>query len=213
MTHQALIQALCDDLTPVRTTRVEHHLGRGIAIGGAASLAILVASLGVQPGLDSLPVLAPLAMKLAGSLAVAAMALRAVRELARPVGGAIPLSAPIGLVALMLAGIAIGQLSAAPSQDGVTLWQGASWQSCSLYIAALSLPLMAGIGWALRQQAPVDLRRAGAVAGLAAGSLAAAIYALACSEHSAAFVLLWYSLGIAAATGIGALLGPRFLRW
>ena len=29
----------------------------------------------------------------------------------------------------------------------------------------------------------------------------------------ALFVLTWYSLGIALATGLGALVGPRLLRW
>lgn len=213
MTHQALIQALCDDLTPVQTTSVEHHLGRGVAMGGAASLSILLLSLGVQPGLDTLAGLAPLAMKLTSMLVVAGLALREVRALARPGGRAESLLAPLGLVALVLTAIALGQLSAVPMENSAALVQGGSWQTCSLYIAALSLPLIVGIGWVLREQAPVDLRRAGAVAGLAGGSLAAAIYALACSEHSAAFVLLWYSLGIGAATAIGALLGPRFLRW
>ena len=33
------------------------------------------------------------------------------------------------------------------------------------------------------------------------------------AEVSAIFVLTWYSLGILLAAGIGALLGPRLLRW
>lgn len=39
------------------------------------------------------------------------------------------------------------------------------------------------------------------------------IYALSCTETSSTCVLAWYSVGIAASTAFGALLGPRLLRW
>jgi hypothetical protein len=213
MNHQALIQALCDDLTPVNTASFEQQLGRGIALGGLASMGILLFSLGVQQGLASLSVMIPLAVKLGSMLAIAAIALRAMRSLARPGRPTEPLLAPIGMVALIVLAIALGQGRSAPLHAETVPWLGASWQACSLRITALSLPLMVGIGWALRRQAPVHLARAGAVCGLAAGAISAAIYALACSEPSAGFVLLWYSLGIAGASAIGALAGPRLLRW
>ena len=38
-------------------------------------------------------------------------------------------------------------------------------------------------------------------------------YALSCTELSPAFVAIWYSLGIALAGALGAVLGPRILRW
>jgi hypothetical protein len=82
-----------------------------------------------------------------------------------------------------------------------------------LRIVALSLPITAAIGWAVRRQAPVRLRQAGAAVGLAGGAISASLYALACTETSSAFVLVWYSAGIALSTAIGALLGPRAMRW
>ncbi|PTS89589.1 DUF1109 domain-containing protein, partial [Sphingomonas sp. HMWF008] len=57
------------------------------------------------------------------------------------------------------------------------------------------------------------LRLAGAMAGLAAGGIAATLYGFHCPETAAPFVLTWYSLGIAAAMAIGAAIGPRALRW
>ncbi|WAC24432.1 NrsF family protein [Blastomonas sp. SL216] len=213
MNHQALIQALCDDLTPVKTASFEQQLGRGIGLGGLASMGILLFSLGVQQGLANLSVIVPLAVKLGSMLAIAAIALRAMRSLARPGRPAEPLLAPIGMVALIVLAIALGQSRSTPPQAEAMAWFGASWQACSLRITALSLPLIVGIGWAVRRQAPVHLAQAGAVCGLAAGALSAAIYALACSEPSAGFVLLWYSLGIAGASAIGALAGPHLLRW
>ena len=65
----------------------------------------------------------------------------------------------------------------------------------------------------VRQFAPTRLRATGAVIGLAAGAASATLYSLHCPEAGASFVLTWYSLGIAAATAIGAALGPRLLRW
>jgi len=57
------------------------------------------------------------------------------------------------------------------------------------------------------------LRLTGAAAGLAAGASAATLYGLHCPEVSALFVLIWYSLGMLVAAAIGALAGPRVLRW
>jgi hypothetical protein len=67
--------------------------------------------------------------------------------------------------------------------------------------------------WALRGLAPTRPRAAGLAAGLLAGAIGAFAYALACHEVSVAFVALWYSLGIALSGALGALLGPRLLRW
>jgi hypothetical protein len=51
------------------------------------------------------------------------------------------------------------------------------------------------------------------VGGLAAGGLAAAIYALFCDQDSPLFVATWYVLGVLIVTAIGAAIGSRLLRW
>ncbi|MOA46044.1 hypothetical protein D3C78_1685060 [compost metagenome] len=76
-----------------------------------------------------------------------------------------------------------------------------------------SLPALAALFITLRRGAPTDLVRAGASAGLLAGSLGAAAYAPACVNDGFAFVALWYSAAIAITTTIGAALGPRTLAW
>jgi hypothetical protein len=93
------------------------------------------------------------------------------------------------------------------------LWLGHSWGICPFIVLVLAVPIFAGLLWSFRRLAPTRLHAAGAAAGLAAGAWAATIYCLHCAEASAIFVLTWYSLGILLATGIGALLGPRVLRW
>lgn len=85
--------------------------------------------------------------------------------------------------------------------------------SCVGIIIMASLPPLAAILTAMRSGTPTQLRQAGAVAGSLAGSVGGLAYTLACLNDGAAFVALWYSIAIAAVTAVGALLGPRVLRW
>jgi hypothetical protein len=66
---------------------------------------------------------------------------------------------------------------------------------------------------ALRSLAPTRLRLAGTAAGLAAGAVGASVYQLHCPELAAPFLGTWYVLGILAPAALGALIGPRLLRW
>lgn len=213
MTQAALIEALCADLIPVTPVPPARDIGRGALLGAGATLLAVLAAWGVQPGIDQGQPLAAFLLKAGAMIAIAAIALRSLAAQARPGASPIAMLPGLGLVIAALCFVALGQMLAAHQAGAGQLLYGQSWQACSWRIAALSFPPLGGLFWALRQQAPVDLRRAGATAGLLAGSIAAAVYALACSEQSAAFVLCWYGLGIGIATLAGALAGPRVLRW
>lgn len=65
----------------------------------------------------------------------------------------------------------------------------------------------------MRGLAPTRLALAGAASGLLAGALGALVYALHCTEIAAPFLGIWYVIGMLIPTAIGALLGPRMLRW
>lgn len=213
MNQAALIQALCDDLTPTISTPATQGLSWALLIGGGMALAAMIATLGVQPGLDHGPAQTALLFKAGVTIAVAMLALRSLAAMARPGAAKVPLLPGLaGAVAAMVCA-GLGQMLVAGEAVGGNLVFGASWQACPWRIAALSLPLMASLFWALRRQAPVHLQRTGAVAGLCSGACAAGIYALACPEQSAVFMLLWYGLGIGMATLAGLLAGPRLLRW
>jgi len=67
--------------------------------------------------------------------------------------------------------------------------------------------------WALKGAAPTRPAWAGAGAGLLAGTLGTLVYALHCPEMAAPFLAVWYLLGMAIPTAVGAALGPRLLRW
>jgi len=101
---------------------------------------------------------------------------------------------------------------AAPADRAIALL-GHSWRSCPFNILLLSIPGFIAIFYAMASLAPTRLPFAGAAAGLLAGTLAAVAYCFHCPEMSPAFWSIWYLLGMAIVTAIGALLGPRLLRW
>jgi len=90
---------------------------------------------------------------------------------------------------------------------------GQSARVCPWRILFFALPPLAGLVWAMRGLAPTRLRQAGAAIGLAAGGAGAFIYALACTESTAPFLAIWYTLGMAACAALGWALGPLVLRW
>lgn len=151
--------------------------------------------------------------KLAYAAAMAAAAAWLTAQLARPAARtSAPAKAALGV---LLAAALVGVLSwwATPGEARMSGLLGHSWALCPWFVLALSTPALAGLLWALRQLAPTRLRAAGFAAGLLAGSLGAAAYALACTELAMSFVAAWYTLGILMAGVLGALLGPRVLRW
>jgi hypothetical protein len=77
----------------------------------------------------------------------------------------------------------------------------------------LSAPVFAGVLWAMKGLAPTRLRLAGVAAGLLSGAVGALVYSLHCPELAAPFLGFWYLLGTLIPTAVGALLGPRLLRW
>ena len=210
MTDQELILALAADLRPARPHATERAVALAVAAGGTASLLILVSTLGIQPGLGGQG-LGPFAVKVLYGLTIFAVGAGAALRLARPAAPVPPMAQPLAWAFVMLASLTAFQYYQLQSAAGA--FGGGSWPWCSLRIAALALPILAALLVMMRRQAPVQLRRAGAAAGLAAGALASVIYALACTEQSVGFVLVWYSAGIAAMAAIGWLLGPKLLRW
>jgi hypothetical protein len=90
---------------------------------------------------------------------------------------------------------------------------GDNWMICLPSIPLFAAPILVAILLAMRQGAPTRPALAGAVAGLAAGGLGAALYASHCTDDSPLFVLTWYSVAIALVTIAGAVAGARLLRW
>ena len=211
MKTQDLIAALATGAGPAPRAVAARRLVPAAAVGVVLSAAGALAAFGPAPA-EMLHGLA-LWVKLAYATALAVAAGWLTARLARPVART---AMPWGLCAAVVGVMAVvGVLSfaATPAEDRVTHVFGFSWLMCPWGVLALSLPALAGSVWAMRGLAPTRPRMAGGAAGLFAGALGALSYSLICPEVSLTFVAIWYSLGIALAGLLGALLGPRVLRW
>jgi hypothetical protein len=119
------------------------------------------------------------------------------------------LAAPV-LGMWILAAVALG---GTPQTRWLELVLGQTAAVCPFLITLLAAPVLLGGLWALQGLAPTRLRLAGASAGLLAGAAGACVYAFHCPELAAPFLGTWYGLGMAIPTALGALIGPRVLRW
>jgi hypothetical protein len=206
-----LIDLLAREAGPAPRAVALRRLGPGAFAGLLASAALAAGWLGWVPmALFSEP--APwfkLAYAAALALAGGWLAARLGQPLARLRG---PLLALLLVLASAL-GVGLAAWWLTPEAERLAGVLGHSAAQCPWNVLALSLPALAAALWALRGLAPTRPAAAGAAAGLLAGALGAAGYALSCTELGLGFVATWYTLGVAMAALLGALLGPRLLRW
>lgn len=190
---------------------VGRRIGMAMALGLLAGVAIAFGWLGFIPA-ATYAFAAPW-FKLAYAVAMAGAAVWLTSCLARPGARTEVASAATGLVVLAAAMVGLAAWQATPPEARMQGLLGHSWWECPWFVLTISLPALAALLWALRGLAPTRLRAAGFAAGLLAGAIGAGAYALACTELAMSFVAVWYTLGILGAGAIGALLGPRVLRW
>ena len=173
----------------------------------------LLAVLGVRADLAAALVDPVTTMKWVLPLGVAGLSMALAWRLARPEAraGARPLL--YGPVLLLAAGLVASALASLPVSAWAAAMRGSTRLLCFTSILGLSLGPLAATLWALNRGATTVPNLTGFLAGIGSGGLAAALYALYCNEDAAPFFVLWYGLAILAAGGLGALLGPRALRW
>jgi hypothetical protein len=207
-----LIALLSDNVAPIAKGFAVRRLGKGLVIGCAATAIVMIATLKLRPDLAAALAGTAFWMKFTYTVALAGLGLWIVERQARA-------SADSRLAAILLAVPVLAMLAMAvwqmmrPGADVQGLIMGHTARVCPTLILLLAVPIFAGLLQAMRRLAPTRLTPAGASAGLLAGSASAAIYCFHCPETAAPFVLIWYSLGIALATGLGAFLGRWALRW
>jgi hypothetical protein len=208
-----LIDLLSTNLEPVPRRQVGWILGGAIAVAAAVAVAAMVFAHGIRPDVGQANVWVPLLLKLGFAIGILVPASIYLIRLARP-GGERKIST--GLVALPFAVVmllAAANLAFAPVSHWDHLVTGRDWLECLLSIPIIAVVPFTVLVLVVRRMAPTDLVRTGALAGLVAGSISAAGYALHCVDDSMPFVALWYGGTIALCTLAGAKLGPRLLRW
>lgn len=213
MKTDELISMLARGAEAVEPDALRRRYATALGWGAFGATLLMAILLGVRPDLAEATRLPMFWVKLAFPVALLATALLAVLRLSRPGVrlGRVPaaMAAPV-LAMWLLAAIVL--LGAAPGERG-DLVLGRSAASCPFAIALLSVPLFCSALWALKGLAPTNLALAGAASGLLAGAGGALVYALYCPEMAAPFIAVWYLLGMLIPAALGALLGPRLLRW
>jgi len=214
MNTEDLIESLASDIKPVPRSLARVRMAFAVIAGGLGAIVLLSLLWGIRPDLDIAMAGMMFWMKTGYTASIALVGLAATIVLTRPEARAprwlwLAL-APVALFAILAA----QEMMEAPSSNAqMEVWLGNSWLVCPAIVLSLSLPIMATLMYAARTLAPTRLRLTGAVIGLASGGVAATIYCLHCPETTATFALSWYTLGIALAAGVGAILGPKVLRW
>jgi hypothetical protein len=213
MKTDEFISILAKRAGPVEERAAARRFTTALGWGVCGAMLIMAIKLGVRPDFTAAMHLPMFWMKLAFPLAGAAAALHAAMLLGRP--GMRTSWEPRLIAALLsvvwLAGAMV--LLEASAEQRAALIRGISWKVCPFNIALISIPVWAAAMWAMKGLAPTRPALAGATAGLLAGTLGIAVYALHCPEMDAPFLAIWYVLGMSVPVAAGALAGPLLLRW
>jgi hypothetical protein len=213
MKTEELINMLGTNLESVKGGELRNALTIGVAIGAVAAFCLMLAIFGVPSDPFRGQHFVVKGVALAFTLGLAAAGVRFLIRSARP--GETTRKPLIGIGLLCLAFLAAGIVSLLLTERGA--WSGMifgpQWAACLICIPLFAIAPYISLVWALRKGAPTNLRRTGAVAGLVAGALGAAIFAFHHPGGSIPFIALWYGGPIVLCALAGAVLGPRLLRW
>ena len=206
-----LIELLAKDNAPQWSFRMLFSVA--LICGVAAAGVLFFAMIGVRHDFLSAAETMRFLMKFVVTLTLAAGALGLAQAMARPGAafGAWPwllAAAP----ALLIIAVAI-ELLVVPPEAWTARLVGQNASFCLKVIPFLSLGPLALLILALRRGAPSNPGRAGTLAGLASGAIAAAFYAAHCPDDSPLFVAAWYGIAVTIMAGVGYLAGRRLLRW
>ncbi|MBA2722746.1 MAG: DUF1109 domain-containing protein [Methylibium sp.] len=203
-----LLDRLASESSVSHLRAVSTRMRAWLAAAALAALALALLWLGPREDIASAVGTPMFWTKIAFPVALAALAWVTLRRSLRP---GTRIDAPIKLmVGLLLTFWLIALVSTAgmtTAERDLAFW-GTTWRGCPFYIALIALPMLPpAMRWS-RLFAPLSPRLSGAVAGLACGLVAAAFYALHCSEPGLPFLGTWYLLGAAIPAAFGAWLGP-----
>jgi hypothetical protein len=206
-----LIAALAQD--DKATASPARLVARTLPFAVLVAALLLLATFGPRADLAAVLAAPRFLFKLLVALSLAVPALLLLPRIATPLPGPARWSRALWLAPLVLAAGVVLEMAAVPATRWLPSAVGHNGRWCLAMVPLLAaLPLAASL-YCLRQAAPAEPARAGAVAGLVSGSLAAAIYALHCTDDSPLFVALWYTPGVLFVSGVGAWLATRLARW
>ena len=209
MKTDELINMLGTNLEPVKGGELRSTLMIALTVGAVLASCLMLAIFGVPAdGFAGFKILI-----LAFALGLVFAGARFLIGAARPgEPGRKPLIViEMLFLALILAGAVALVLAHPAAWSGMIF--GPQWAACLICIPLFAVAPFASLVWALRKGAPTNLMRTGAIAGLVAGALGAAVFAFHHPGGSIPFIALWYGGSILLCAVVGAILGSRLLRW
>jgi hypothetical protein len=213
MKTEQLIDLLSTNLDPIDTRKVVRSLWIATVAGLVLASLTCIVTLGIRPDLNNPGVLGFLFVKTGFAAVVSILGWRLLLNHTRPGGENHSQIILVGVPFVALLALAAVNLILVPASDWVHLVAGERLLQCLLSIPIMAVVPFAVIIWAVRNAAPTNLLRTGALTGLVAGGIGAIAYALHCPNDSLPFVAFWYGGAIVLCTLAGAALGPRLLRW
>jgi hypothetical protein len=213
MKTEQLINLLSTNLEPVDAHRVVRNLWMTIVAGLVLASLTCIVTLGMRQDLSNPGVLEFLFVKIGFAAAVTILGWRLLLKHARPGGENHSRIFLVGVPFVALVILAAVNLMLVSASQWDHLVMGERLLQCLLSIPIMAIVPFAIIVWAVRNAAPTNLLRTGALAGLVAGGIGAIAYALHCPNDTVPFVAFWYGGTIVLCTLAGAALGPRLLRW
>lgn len=213
MNTDEIIQTLRLDLSPVLPGAAARRIGRALIVGGLCGLLVMILLYGAPLGAVSKTGVMVFMMKLAFAAAITGLAARLLLAAGRPGEKLAPRSLWLALPLLIVAMAAMMELAGSSGVSATELLFGSTWKRCLVDVAGVSLFVFGALLSVFSRLAPVRLRLTGFIAGLCSGAMGTVVYALYCPEASATFMLVWYTLAMMLPALVGALVGPRLLRW
>jgi hypothetical protein len=207
------ISLLATGVTPVSQATLARRFCIALLIGVAGTTVMVASIFGIRPDLAQVATRPMFWAKVALPLCLMIGSLLVSTRLARPGVAAGKRWVLVGLPVAVVWIAASYLLTTVPADERLPMILGKTWRGCPFYISMLSVPAFIAVFWAMRGLAPTRLALTGAAGGLLAGSTATLAYCLHCPEMGVAFWGAWYLLGMLVPTVVGALLGPRLLRW
>ncbi|MNJ54445.1 hypothetical protein D3C77_498840 [compost metagenome] len=213
MKTDELISLLATGIEPIDRRQFARRLSLAMLVAIVGACLLTVGLFGVRADIGVVATTPLFWAKLALPATLLVAALLVFIRLARP---GLDVGVRWGGIGMPVLGVWVATLlvlSGVPEDQQLSLIFGHTWRTCPFNIVLLSIPGFFALLRAMRELAPTRLRLAGGVAGLLASSTATLAYCLHCPEMEVPFWGVWYVLGMAIPTLIGALLGPRWLRW
>jgi hypothetical protein len=206
-----LIHALAEDNASIPPAITQRFVIFAL-LGGLAAGLVFALILTPRPDLSAVIVTPRVAFKFFIVLTLIGAAGTLAFRMMRPEARSSLWSALAPALALLAFGVA-AELIVLPRAVWQPLLMGSNALTCLMLVPMLSLPALGCILAGLRYGASSHPRLSGTAAGLLAGGMGAALYAMHCPDDSPLFITAWYGLSIAIVATLGAVLGTRVLRW